>query len=235
MANNMELDRKPMSLLISIVDRGAGNTLMKRYSDYTLRVNTQCAAEGTASSSMLEDIGVELNEKDILFSLAPTPLIDTIMIEFNNMKLEKKIKSSGIIFSVGLEAINSLLAMVIDETSNFDELSKEQMEEVKYMNQKTSNSLIILAVNQGYTDDLMQVARKAGATGGTIVRGRWSDGGMMEEHHGITLQEEREMVFILASEISKANIMNAINENFGLMKEANGLICAVPVDQAIKF
>lgn len=226
--------RKPMSLLASIVDRGAGNNLVKLYRNYSLVCNTQCAAEGTASSAMLDTLGIEINEKDIIFSIAPTELIDVIMEEFNNIKLETKINSSGILFSIGLEAINSLLATVLDEVSK-ETLNKAKNEEVDYMDQHTKNSMIVLAVNQGCTDDLMHVAREAGATGGTIVRGRWSDGGVLEQHHGITFQEEREMVFILASETKKADIMNAINDKFGLMNEAHGLICAVPVDQAIKF
>jgi len=226
----MQQERQSMSLLTSIVDRGQGNTLTDYYTSQSLICHTHCVGAGTASSKMLDVLGIDNPEKDIIYSIGSTKLIRDIMQYISNNKSAGKIRNGGILFSVRLTALNGMVATVLNSA-----VKKEEYSGVKYMDQKTSNSLIMVTVNQGYTDEMMQVARKAGATGGTIVRSRWSDGGQLEKFHGISIQEEREIVFILASEGSKRAIMDAINKDFGLMSEAHGLISCMPVEYTTKL
>ena len=45
------------------------------------------------------------------------------------------------------------------------------------MEREDNGSLILVMVNQGYTDEVMNTARAAGARGGTIIRSRFAGGG----------------------------------------------------------
>ena len=36
-------------------------------------------------------------------------------------------------------------------------------------------SLVLIAVNRGFTDSVMQTAKKAGATGGTVIKARHAE------------------------------------------------------------
>lgn len=47
---------------------------------------------------------------------------------------------------------------------------------------------------------------------------------------GISIQEEKEMIYILASHDKKSEIMKAIGEKCGLHTEAKGIIIAIPVE-----
>ncbi len=225
-----EKKESPISILFTIVDRGVGNKVTKLYSSRQLISHTHCVGEGTASSKMMDMLGLDVTEKDLIISMGTTELINCIMSDIHNTKISDGIKSSGILFSIGLSAINNIVASVLMETVNQEELCG-----VTYMEQEGKNNLIIVAINQGYTDEMMHTAREAGAVGGTIVKARWSDGDKLEQFHGITLQEERELVFILASAKSRNGIMDAINEKHGLTSEAHGLIFSVPVDRAVKL
>ena len=42
------------------------------------------------------------------------------------------------------------------------------------MKTESKLSLILITVNQGYTDDVMNPAKKPGATGSTVVHARWA-------------------------------------------------------------
>ena len=50
---------------------------------------------------------------------------------------------------------------------------------------------------------------------------------------GITIQQEREIVLILARKKDKGEIMKAINEKCGLQSEAHGVVVSLPVDNVV--
>jgi len=81
----------------------------------------------------------------------------------------------------------------------------------------------------------MQEARQAGATGGTIIRARLASDETAEQFHGFNLQSEKEIVAILAADTIKDSIMNAVNAEFGLKSEAQGMVLSLPVDKAFKI
>jgi nitrogen regulatory protein PII len=88
-------------------------------------------------------------------------------------------------------------------------------------------------VNQGYSDELMAAAREAGAGGGTVINVR----GLMHEgpvrFFGISVQEEREAIMILASKEKKIPIMRAVSRDFGIGSKAAGVVYALPVDSVL--
>ena len=46
--------------------------------------------------------------------------------------------------------------------------------------------------------------------------------------------EEREIIMILAASNIATNIMDAVNKEHGIRSEANGIVCALPVERAFK-
>lgn len=62
------------------------------------------------------------------------------------------------------------------------------------------NILIVTIVNRGYSDEVMDAAREAGAQGGTILYSRGAGVHETETFFGIPIQPEKELVLILAKE-----------------------------------
>ena len=91
-------------------------------------------------------------------------------------------------------------------------------------------SMIIAIVNQGFSDAVMNAARPEGATGGTVFHSRRVENSMPgRSFWGISIQEERETVMILARNSRKKEIMKAINEKCGIDTESNGIVFSVPI------
>ena len=105
------------------------------------------------------------------------------------------------------------------------------------MNEKNKHQhqLIWITVNQGYTDQVMQTAKKAGAMGGTILRARLAGTERLEQFGEVDIQEEKEIITILAPSSTAAEIINAVNAEHGTKSEAHGMIVALPVDKALKI
>ena len=103
------------------------------------------------------------------------------------------------------------------------------------MEQGNHHSLIIVTVNQGYTDAVMDTARAAGARGGTVTRARWAGTGASQKFAGITIQTEKEVLYIVASNKDKEKIMSEINRVHGLKTESQAMVLSVPIDQMARL
>ena len=70
--------------------------------------------------------------------------------------------------------------------------------------------MIICIVNSGFADQVMDASREAGATGGTIIRGRGTANSEAEEMFHIKIQPEKEIVMIIVPESIKDNVLHKI-------------------------
>ncbi len=91
--------------------------------------------------------------------------------------------------------------------------------------------LIFCVVNSGFSQNVMEAARAAGAKGGTVVRARGTANPESEEFFNITVQPEKEMVMILARKESKDDIMHAIYKACGPASDGQGLVFSLPVNR----
>ena len=100
------------------------------------------------------------------------------------------------------------------------------------MEKQQKNSLILVTVNQGFTETVMDTARKAGARGGTIIRARWTGDESFAQSRGITtLQEEKEIIFIVVPKDIRNQVMDAVNKAHGIHSEAGAMVCAMGIEQ----
>ncbi|MCR4677085.1 MAG: hypothetical protein K5634_07700 [Sphaerochaetaceae bacterium] len=88
----------------------------------------------------------------------------------------------------------------------------------KENNMKADWKMITIIVNSGYADDIMHVARKAGAEGGTIIHARGTAPVDGEKFLGVSIVPDKEMVVILCEEGREKEIASAI-ENMDCLQE----------------
>ena len=88
---------------------------------------------------------------------------------------------------------------------------------------------IFAIVNSGYAEDVMEVARKAGARGGTIINARGVVNETAASFFGITMHSEKEIVMIVAPRDIKDDILNSIYREMGMDKKAHGIAFSLPV------
>ena len=65
------------------------------------------------------------------------------------------------------------------------------------MADKVKLELVVCIINAGFSQNVVEVARNAGAKGGTIVRGRGTANPEAEEFFGLTIQPDKEVLLIL--------------------------------------
>ena len=91
--------------------------------------------------------------------------------------------------------------------------------------------LIVAIVNRGFSDLVMDAARAAGASGGTILHGRGTGVHEAEQFFGIAIQPEKEIVLIVVQRARRQAVMQAICTAAGLFTEGRGMSFSLPVDE----
>ncbi|MEG1710713.1 MAG: P-II family nitrogen regulator [Clostridia bacterium] len=93
--------------------------------------------------------------------------------------------------------------------------------------------LIIGVVNRGFGDMIMAAAKKAGATGGTIVPARGTGKAEAIKFLGVTIDPEKDMLMIMVDNSLKVTIMEAIYERASMHNKGNGIVFSLPVDSVM--
>jgi hypothetical protein len=225
----MKQNIAPMQLLLSIVERGSAAKLMRQYEAFKITQHFQAFGHGTAASHLLDTLGFGTSERDILLSIAPKDTMRQLMY-FLRDEGRSDLGAKGIACSLDLTAISAIYALGI---SRLEEMNPEKGEQL--MEQGNQHTLILVAVNYGYTDAVMDTARACGAKGGTVIRARWAGSQTVEKFAGITLQDEKEILAIVASRKEQAHIMEEINRLHGLRSSPQAVVIGLPIDHMAKL
>ena len=93
--------------------------------------------------------------------------------------------------------------------------------------------LIFCIVNAGFADTVMFAARKAGASGGTVLKGRGIAGRDAQEKYKITILPEKEVVMLLVPKEIKDDVLHYIYDFAGLGTEGQGIAFSLPVEKTV--
>lgn len=93
---------------------------------------------------------------------------------------------------------------------------------------ESNHQLIITIINKGCSKIVMDAARGAGATGGTVLNGLGT-ANQLEQLIGLNIPNEKEIVFIVVKAGDMAKILAAIKTEAGRTSAAQGITFSLPV------
>ena len=185
---------------------------------YKLNFNVMTYGSGTASLSLLTYFGLDKVKKSLYFSLIPSSIEEKVLQELET-KLNLKQIGEGIGFTISLTSSNKFINDILDKEGD-------------KMENKDEYELIITIVKEGYSDLVMQAAKKEKATGGTVIYGR-SLGSSRTILANLTIEPEKDIVLNIVPKEIKKQVMESINKETGVKTEARGLIMSIPIDNVI--
>ncbi len=217
-----------LKLLAVIVNENKAKQVEKLFNIARVHMQFQFRGEGTASSDLMHMLGLGSTAKVIAFCLVPSLIADDLIKNITDL-LILQVRGNGIAFTLPVSGAVLRIVKLLDEEAR-EKLNKHIESEVEKMKTDATHELIISVTNPGYSEDVMDVAKKAGATGGTVIHARQTGDGDVLKVFGVSMQGEREIVAILTEKEKKLDIMKAINGSFGFASEAKGLTISLPVD-----
>lgn len=225
------LKRQPMQIMVIISSAKLSDKVAKMLLEDHLPVFYRTLGEGTASSEIMDMLGLGSTSKAMLLCVMPKSFAKTVL---------EKLKSefgfggpnTGVAFTMMMSGISSPIMRLLN-----DSVRKELQETMEKNASSAASgfeySLITAVVNQGCSEMVMDAARGAGAGGGTVLHAHQICGEKAMSFWGVSIQEEKDIVLIVAKTESKLAIMKAIGESCGSGSEASGIVFSAPIDALV--
>ncbi len=237
---NMTDNKRPQvvpRLLLTITKEEDQRKLEELFDSINVPVCFQFRGKGTATSEMMDIFGMRGTTRLLSGAVLPKSQVKTVF-EMLYKQLHFRHKGGGIAITIPLNALQNHILQVLDEEERAwteIEASKKEMPkgEEEQMGEKAEYTVIWVSVDGGYSDDVVDAARNAGAKGGTVMKGRRRNSKSVSRHFGIKVQEEQDFVMIVVPKERKTEIMTAIASVCGLGTEAHGVVLALPVEDVM--
>ena len=186
-------------------------------------------AHGTAKSQSLDLLGIEQSEKVV----HQTVITQNKMREMTDA-LEKEFQidlpDRGIALAIPLTSIATKTTLDFFSGGHAeDEMTNKKTTD------KSSMELIVTICNKGHTEDVMEAARGAGAGRGTILHAKGTGTEYAEKFFGISIVDEKEIIYIVSSKEKRNAIMQAITDHAGAGTKAHALVFSLPVTETAGF
>lgn len=212
-------------LLCLIADPKAAEKAKKLFQEGNIPLQYQFHGYGSASSEIMDLLGLGNIDKIILVSMMPRPMAE-ILLKKLSWELNLRAVSSGIAFTVPLSGGNARLLKMLENIPSPILEEERKMADAKY-------ALIAAVADRGYSEEVMTAARAAGAAGGTVIPSRRIVNEDTMKFWGLSIHQEKEIILILTDSGKKMDIMRAVSEKCGLGSEAKGIILSLPVDSVV--
>jgi hypothetical protein len=230
-------DQLRLKALLLIVDWGKVQTVSELFAEEHCLLSFVSKGSGTASSEIINLLGIGATEKAVFICLVPgteTPRI----IQAVRQAMGAESAGAGIAFSIPLGGITTRIFTMFRESAKQQAAGNERSNtrEERTMNAiEIKNEMIVSILNHGNSEAFMAEARKAGARGGTVINARGISQEVIKKFFGISVQDEKEIIFILADKDKAVPIMQAVVSGFGVTTKAAGVFFSLPVDQVMSL
>lgn len=210
-------------LLLSIVQNGVAEALVHQTKQAGARGGTILVGKGVAEHAILHMLGIGDSHKEIVLTLLTEEQVEGVWESLSSFRKNKRL-SCGI-------------AMLIDvphllRHSDPSSQTRGKSEENQRRNTMESpHTLITCIVNKGTADEVMDAARKAGATGGTIMAARGTGKEEDVKFFGVQLVPEKEMLLILVGSGLTGKVLEAIRSVPCLAEPGSGIAFCTDVDR----
>lgn len=211
-----------IQLITAITESGQGEKCLEVLREYGAEMLVESSALGTATGDMLRLLGLSRTDKDMVFGLCAAHQVRPVMTALVGA-------TRALTYSTSLSSIS--VPLFREEKGE----GAEKREGVSPMNESAKFEVVIVMANRGCIDLVMNAARSAGATGGTVIHARGNGSHGAEHFFGVTLADERDIFFIVTPATERVAIMQAIVREAGLNSPAKATVFSMPIQHLAGF
>lgn len=205
-------------LVCTVVQEEYGSDVLRIAHEMNISGSTVVKAKGSVQSKFLSMLGLSDARKEICLNVLreekEAKFYDTL-----DKQLKFRQPHHGLVFSLpiimvkGLRNHGSINLMERDDSMGVD--------------------AIFTIVEQGQAEDVIAVAKKAGATGGTVMHGRGSGVHTKQKLFNFEIEPEKDVVLILSLKEKTEKITDALNEGFDFDNPGHGVLFVLDVTKSM--
>ena len=204
-------------LIACIVPHGLGDEVAAAANAAGAGGGTLLTGQGTAPNAVLQLLGLGVSAKDAYVTVVDATRADRISAVVRAAASARGGRSAGILFTADVARFVRF---------GIPEPTPTPTEEPAMQN---AVELVGIVVNKGYAEDAMAAARKAGATGGTVLPARGTARPGDESFFGVKLVPEKDMLVILAETERADAVVDAVKALPCFRERGSGVAFRVPV------
>lgn len=223
--------------LISFIGKGKGKQLARISRSYQALGSTIMLGRGAARSEILEYLGLELDQKEIVISHVQADWAQAALQALRN-KLEMDRPGHGIAFLIPILSSKGLKA-IFRLAEKVDQRNPETVEKPNPLQVSdegiifAQHDLIVAVLQESIVETAMDWARAAGAAGGTIIYGHSWRADAKEEVLGIAGESAKEILLMLVRKNRTRPILESLCHKLKSNGIAGSLIVSLPVSAVI--
>lgn len=214
-----------LNYIITIIDRKRMKDVSKIFESVGVQMEHSSLCHGTSKNYIVDKYGIEATDKGIVYGIGNSESTKEYMIEARD-KFMIDVPGNGLLLTIPIKSVKG--GRTVAYLANNNIKSKNHTSEPKF-----NYEMIVVILNEGYTDDVMNAARNAGASGGTVLHAKGTGSKNAEKFFGVSLANEKEIIYIVAKSDEKADIMNNIDKECGVLTDAGAICFSLPVTSAI--
>ena len=189
-------------LFITITKKSDSNEFLSFFMRHNVSPIYRALGHGAATSKTLSLLGLEQSEKSVHQMIVTRSKMYELKTALTR-EMSLDLPDRGIAVVIPLTALASKKV--------YDHIQSEQKttEIHTIPERKIEMELIIAICIKGNSENIMKLAREAGAAGGTIIKAKGTASGT-DHFFGMALSDEKEMIYIVSRKEQKTDIMKAI-------------------------
>ncbi|MGI6738257.1 MAG: P-II family nitrogen regulator [Christensenellales bacterium] len=205
---------KALTLILTMEQSKALSKLTRKYR----LSSTTVIAFGTISSYFLNMLGITSDRREIIKILMEEEFLEEFCSALND-KLQLDKPGHGIAYITNVLACRGLHS---GKNISFNETRGLDTEDSMYQK-------ITVIVDRGQADRVVEIAKEAGARGGTILHGRGSTGKEAQTIFGIEIEPEKEIAIIIIPRTISEKVFTAIHQGMDLDSPGKGIMFVEPI------
>ncbi|MBQ6734379.1 MAG: P-II family nitrogen regulator [Lachnospiraceae bacterium] len=208
--------------VVTIIDRAREKFLRTICKELEIPMTLTVMGRGTATRRQLDFYGLEPTEKALVFILSDAEKKDALL-QAAKERMFIDVPGNGVMMAIPLKSVGGGRTLAF--------LTRGETSDNGTPDLNASHELIMIVLNRGYTDDVMDAAREAGAGGGTVLHAKGTGAKLAQKFLGVTLAEEKEIILIAAAAQGRNAIMSAVAEHCGIESKAGAIAFSLPITE----
>ncbi len=216
------MNHSDLYLMITVADREKMRDFSRLFTDKGLDIHFLSLGHGTAQARYLRLLALNETEKMVCLTVV-TGRKWLEVKKAMTVRLRIDVPGVGISCVVPMASICGKRELMF--LLNGQDFQKGEEQVMK----GTEQELLIVIGKQGYSEQIMDAARKAGARGGTVIHARGTGQQKAEQFLGISLASEKDIILIVTPSEQKAEMMQSIVHDAGPDTPAAAIVFSLPV------
>ena len=204
-------------LICCVVNMGDASKVLKAARKHGIKEGVISIGKGTISSQLLTFLKINEMRKEIVSMVVEAELATEAI--------------KGISKDMAFEKPHHGIAFTHPVSGLFGDRHQDKKNTKTCEVENSMYNAIYVIVEKGQSEDIIDVANKAGARGATIVKARGSGSEEAQKLFSIEIVPEKEKIIIITESELKNNIVEAIKEHMNIDEPGNGIIFVLDVNE----